>query len=79
MARFDGKVEVTLSATDRQLLRDIRDALRPADTSAGDEASKDNTVRLTEQGKWDHRFLDDHYDADAEGYAWDSAGWVPKG
>lgn len=48
MARAD-KVEVVLSSADRQLLRDIRDALRALNPSAGDEARKDNTVRLMDR------------------------------
>lgn len=78
MARFDSKIEVTLSATDRQLLRDIRDALRALNPSAGDEARKDNAVRLVEQVEWDYRLLDDHIVADTKGYTWNGAGWVSK-
>jgi hypothetical protein len=51
MARAD-KVEVVLSNTDRQLLRDIRDALRalnPSATAAPAQARKDNAVRLVER------------------------------
>lgn len=77
MAKPD-KVEVALSNADRQLLRDIRDALRALNPSAGDEARKDNTVRLVEQGKWGYRVLDDHIVADTKGYTWNGAGWVPK-
>lgn len=93
MARAD-KVEVVLSSTDRQLLRDIRDALRAlgVEPEYGAEAT-DAVRRLVESGlrgatpvycgngpadEWDHRFLDDHYDADAKGYTWNGAGWVPK-
>lgn len=78
MARFDGKVEVALSNTDRQLLRDIRDALRALNPSAGDKARKDNAVRLVEQDEWDYRLLDDHIVADTKGYTWNGNGWVRK-
>lgn len=77
MARAD-KVEVALSNADRQLLRDIRDALRALNPSATDGARKGNAVRLVEQGEWDHKLLDDHIVADTKGYAWDGNGWVPK-
>lgn len=51
MARFDGKVEVTLSATDRQLLRDIRDALRAlGDEPEGEGSASDAVQRLMESG-----------------------------
>jgi len=72
------KVEVVLSSTDRQLLRDIRDALRALGVEPGDP---DAVRRLVESGprdKWDYRFLDDHYAADSKGYTWNGSGWVPK-
>lgn len=67
MARAD-KVEVVLSSTDRQLLRDIRDALRALNPSAGDEARNDSTVRLMEQ--------EEH--SATNRFPWNGAGWVPK-
>jgi len=77
------KVEVVLSSTDRQLLRDIRDALRALGVEPEDEDSAAGAVkRLVESGaqdEWDHRFLDDHFAADAKGYTWNGNGWVPKG
>lgn len=94
MARAD-KVEVVLSNTDRQLLRDIRDALRAMGVEPEDEAEATDAVRrLVESGErgvtpiycgngpadeWDYRFLDDHFDADSKGYQWDGNGWVEKG
>lgn len=50
MARAD-KVEVVLSSTDRQLLRDIRDALRAMGEGSEDEDSAAGAVRrLVESG-----------------------------
>lgn len=93
MARAD-KIEVTLSSADRQLLRDIRDALRAMGGESEDEDQAADAVRrLVESGtrgptpvycgngpadEWDYRFLDDHIDADTKGYAWNGSGWVPK-
>jgi len=75
------KVEVVLSNTDRQLLRDIRDALRALGVEPEDEDSAAGAVkRLVESGpdEWDHRFLDDHFAADSKGYTWNGQGWAPK-
>lgn len=81
MARAD-KVEVVLSSTDRQLLRDIRDALRALSVKPEDEGSAPGAVRRIVESasdEWDYRFLDDHIDADTKGYTWNGSGWVPKG
>lgn len=93
MARAD-KVEVVLSSTDRQLLRDIRDALRAMGVEPEDEdLAADAVKRLVESGErgttpiycgngpadeWDHTLLDDHIVAETKGYTWNGAGWVPK-
>ncbi len=80
MARAD-KVEVVLSSTDRQLLRDIRDALRAMSGEPEDEDSAAGAVqRLVESGpvEWDYRLLDDHIVADSKGYTWNGSGWVSK-
>lgn len=77
MAKPD-KVEVSLSNQDRQLLRDIRDALRALHPSAGSEERKGNAVRLVEQFGGRHKRTGDHIVSDAKGYTWNGSGWVPK-
>lgn len=91
MAKPD-KVEVALSNTDRQLLRDIRDALRALDSKTVDiddsqlhrlvESALGGKVATmcgnTPPDEWDHMLLDDHIVADTKGYTWNGAGWVPK-
>ena len=93
MGRAD-KVEVALSNTDRQLLRDIRGALRALGVEPEDEGSAADAVRrLVESEKrgptsthcgngpadeWDYTLLDDHIVADTKGYTWNGSGWIPK-
>lgn len=73
------EVVVTFSSQDRQLLRDIRDALRALGVEPEDEDSTVGAVqRLVEQVEWYHSPLDDRIVADTKGYTWNGQGWVPK-
>ena len=67
MARAD-KVEVALSNTDRQLLRDIRDALRAMGGKPEDEGSATDAVR---------RLMESENRASWGHYTWNGSGWVP--
>lgn len=84
------KITVELSNTDRQLLRDIRDALRSDDVALTPEESEQLKRRLVElhderaQGGYvepdfgDHMLMESHFDAETKGYTWNGSGWVPK-
>lgn len=68
MARAD-KVEVALSNTDRQLLREIRDALRAMGVEPEDGGSATDAVR---------RLMESEKRASWGYYTWNGSGWAPR-